>query len=393
MKIDPNILQQLAPTFGVEPLKKHPPLVALVNGKAALQAEGEIAEVLSEAGYSFSFNDQGYHNESQYADDDQAVYILNPNGGMVWVWAGEFVRGFNEPTKLRKWLIGDEKYPEGKGKTFIETYSKAVGAGPKIPKNRMATGGEEIPYEPPTGPVPDRSAVAPANSEVDKIISIAKKKAGIGRRLPADDIIDLYKKAKELGGAEREKLISFIKTLKSSTDTKPLNERHIKKSSLAKLIKEIVKGILKSGHINEESGTCAAGPVSGPTDIVKRWTVKEKVKDDEQLDEMTTTSGGGGSSAGSPGYNIPGAFTMQMKGKDHIEVLGYKMTPAGEKEYSRKGDRLLEGKVACKLGIHKWGPERTSSAMFFNGQMQTSPVDYQKCVNCGKIKIINNHQR
>ena len=56
---------------------------------------------------------------------------------------------------------------------------------------------------------------------------------------------------------------------------------------------------------------------------------------------MTTTSGGGGSSAGTPGYNIPGAFSNRMNNKKHIEVLGYKMTPAGEKEFNRPGDKKI----------------------------------------------------
>jgi hypothetical protein len=67
------------------------------------------------------------------------------------------------------------------------------------------------------------------------------------------------------------------------------------------------------------------------------------IEQEAALDEMTTTSGGGGSSAGTTGYNIPGAFGRKMSHrKDHIEVLGYKMTPEGEKEYKRPADKLYE---------------------------------------------------
>jgi hypothetical protein len=93
--------------------------------------------------------------------------------------------------------------------------------------------------------------------------------------------------------------------------------------------------------------TSAVSPVTGPNAFgkKKKWTEKfqGKQEKEEALDEMTTTSGGGGSSPGSPGYNIPGAFGRKMSNrKGHIEVLGYKMTPEGEKEYKREGDKLYE---------------------------------------------------
>ena len=84
----------------------------------------------------------------------------------------------------------------------------------------------------------------------------------------------------------------------------------------------------------------------------KSWTVPFKGQhEDEQIDEMTTTSGGGGSSPGTPGYQVPGAFGRKMQNrKGHIEVLGYKMTPQGEKEYNKSGDKLYE---AIKASIKK----------------------------------------
>ena len=101
------------------------------------------------------------------------------------------------------------------------------------------------------------------------------------------------------------------------------------------------------------------GPVTEPS-----------IEQEETLDEMTTTSGGGGSSAGTPGYNIPGAFGRKMsRRKEHIEVLGYKMTPEGEKEYKRPADKLYE---AIKSQVKKLMGE----------DLVPKPVG--KCPHCGK---------
>ena len=93
--------------------------------------------------------------------------------------------------------------------------------------------------------------------------------------------------------------------------------------------------------------TSAVSPVTGPNAFgkKKKWTEKfqGKQENEESLDEMTTTSGGGGSSPGTSGYSTPGAFGRKMSNrKGHIEVLGYKMTPEGEKEYKRPADKLYE---------------------------------------------------
>lgn len=95
------------------------------------------------------------------------------------------------------------------------------------------------------------------------------------------------------------------------------------------------------------------------------------IEQEETLDEMTTTSGGGGSSAGTPGYQVPGAFGRKMQNrKGHIEVLGYKMTPQGEKEYNRSGDKLYE---AIKASIKKMIRESI-----------VQKPEGGKCPNCGK---------
>lgn len=101
----------------------------------------------------------------------------------------------------------------------------------------------------------------------------------------------------------------------------------------------------------------------------KSWTVPFKGRD--ELAEMTTTSGGGGSSAGTPGYQVPGAFGRKMQNrKGHIEVLGYKMTPQGEKEYNKSGDKLYE---AIKANIKKMIRENI-----------VQKPEGGKCPHCGK---------
>lgn len=104
----------------------------------------------------------------------------------------------------------------------------------------------------------------------------------------------------------------------------------IKRSHLNKLIQEIVRRVvkeIKEGKLKEMTTTAAASPVTGPNAFKKKT-------EEETIDEMTTTSA-------VSGYNIPGAFTNKMNRKDRIEVLGYKMTPEGTKEYNRPGDRKL----------------------------------------------------
>lgn len=104
----------------------------------------------------------------------------------------------------------------------------------------------------------------------------------------------------------------------------------IKRSHLNKLIQEIVRRVVKEmseNKVREISTASSAGPVTGPQSFVKK-------NDEEPIEEMTTTSA-------VSGYNIPGAFTNKMNRKDRIEVLGYKMTPEGNTEYNRPGDKKL----------------------------------------------------
>ena len=81
------------------------------------------------------------------------------------------------------------------------------------------------------------------------------------------------------------------------------------------------------------------------TELQEKNQSTKKIDPHHPLKEMTTTSGGGGSSAGTPGYNIPGAFSGDdlEKCKKHIEVLGYTLTSQGKAEMKRAGDSLYEG--------------------------------------------------
>jgi DNA-directed RNA polymerase subunit M/transcription elongation factor TFIIS len=120
------------------------------------------------------------------------------------------------------------------------------------------------------------------------------------------------------------------------------------------------------------------------------WTIPRKDKteeSDETLDEMTTTSGGGGSSAGTPGYNIPGAFGRKMTNrKKHIEVLGYKMTPEGEKEYEKPADKLYEAiKRSIKQKLQEasgLGADFDRAQRAYDAQMPPESDDLQ-CPQCG----------
>lgn len=110
------------------------------------------------------------------------------------------------------------------------------------------------------------------------------------------------------------------------------SDKSIRKSDLVMLIQEITRRIVNEidkKKLKELTATPAASPVTGPTPFKNK-------NGDDTIDEMTTTSA-------VSVYNTPRAFTNTntMNRKGRIEVLGYKMTPDGEKEYNRPGDRKL----------------------------------------------------
>ena len=107
------------------------------------------------------------------------------------------------------------------------------------------------------------------------------------------------------------------------------------------------------------------------------------------LEEMTTTSGGGGSSAGTPGYQIPGAWAggSLEKNKKHIEVLGYTLTDAGKKEMKRAGDNLYEGVQSEASGL---GRDFDRAQAQYDAQLP--PEDNgEDGIECPKCKAHSGH--
>ena len=128
-----------------------------------------------------------------------------------------------------------------------------------------------------------------------------------------------------------------------------------------------------------ERWCCSVGMLNGQPAILSVTTTPGRLnllvgnEAYPQLKEMTTTSGGGGSSAGTPGYQIPGAWAggSLEKNKKHIEVLGYKLTPAGKREMKRAGDNLYEGVEKGKKECQNCG--------------SLIDIDKPRCLKCGFI--------
>lgn len=262
MKVDPDVLQKIFSTFGVTPLQSIKGANKIITSKVSQPVSGIAAVVLGNAGFTFSFDDNSYKNESSYANDEQSIFAIpHPQHGTVylWVWGGVMARLLLGDDKLVKWLAGDNKYPNGKVNDFMSTYLNMSGQKESMfDKNKS----NEDPAdsidneESPEGPVPDRSDVGKPLSKADQIIQGLLRKAKIKPgtklskqppiRLPADDIIDLYHKAKEIQINDpdgSQKLMSFIKTIR------PLEENIIKKVQFKTLISEIVNEIVK--EVNE----------------------------------------------------------------------------------------------------------------------------------------------
>jgi len=295
MKIDLNVLKQIAQTYGVAPVQMIPGAAHLIQNKQSSQADDEGHQVLTSNGYTFNPADSAYHSESQFEDSDQMIYALpeTPKGPVyLWVWAGQLARILPGTDKLKKWIEGDFKYPDGKVNKFIETYMEMTGqsqgspkpvskgaAKAEEPEDRMTGPEPEIDDDPISGPVPDRSNVGEppnqADAIIDKIMRGAKIKPGTKLSqqapiyLPADEIIDLYHKAKDMAKddpSSGKKLLDFIKTLKP----KPFTET-IKKSQLETLIREIVRGIVKEGW--QDSYVPGRDPIGGygKSDPNEKW--------------------------------------------------------------------------------------------------------------------------
>jgi len=263
MKIDPNVLQQLGKSFGVSPAG------AIGNIQGVIQqcekAPSKYEPVLT--GNDYQWDD----NANAYVKGDQKIYFYPEKGLFLWLWADSLTRLLKGTEMLTKWVQGNEKYPEGKANKFMETYLQMTGqqgaapAAKKAPVNRMDLEEPEPDDDPISGPVPDRSGVAQPPSEADAIIKKIEAGAGIkpGTKLsqqapiylPANKIIDLYQQTKEMAKTDPEgskKLLDFIKTIKPH----PLKtETVVKKSSLERLIQEIVRGVV--GEMGKKKSSTA----------------------------------------------------------------------------------------------------------------------------------------
>jgi hypothetical protein len=430
MIIDLNILKRLGKRFGVFPISVGPPPL-----QAALQ-KPEIVFIKAPAGVEPAITGGGYQWDDElngYRFGNNQKLFLAPDGTTIWIFKDVLFRGLSLDS-VQKWTSGDAEYPMGKANAFFIVYGKLTGqdlgegetAGDNVPDGETASdeggGGlamaepegtpfskqdiqamlkgdfsvagatpkqsmdTAIPSGPPAAP-PDRSKVGQPlppeqGSEAEKIIKTLYKKAKINPssklskqnpiRLDSDAIIDLYQRAKQMAPEEGEKLIAFLK----SGAVLPLEEGKIAKYQLEGLMEAIVGGIVSEIDKAKQKAK------------EKKSKVKNPTEQDETLDEMTTTSGGGGSSAGTPGYNIPGAFSgRKMRDrKGHIEVLGYKMTPEGEKEYNREGDKLYE---AIKKEVEKvvaeasgLGADFDRAQRAYDNQMPKEEPEIE-CPECG----------
>ena len=420
MIVDPKLLKRLSKRFGIAPLSQVDPKLqqVLQSGEHFIKAPAGFEPLITGGGYEWDDSINGYRLGA-----NQKIFLL-PNGAAVWVFKDVLVRLLT-PDGLQKWVSADAEYPMGKANAFLKIYGyltgqdlgenetagdnvqggetlpdegggtavaddeggyfskediqamlqgdySVAGGGPKhsmqtsipqAPVDRMSGGEEEPMEEPPSGPVPDRSGVKPiaGTSEAEKIIAALFKQHGINPkaklskqnpiRIDSDAILDLYQKSKTMPPEEGEKIIAFLK----SGAVKPLEEGKISKATLAVLIEHIVSGIVKE---------------------IENAKAKAKAKKQKELEEMTTTSGGGGSSAGTPGYSIPGAFKgSDNKKKDHIEVLGYKLTPQGKQELDRSPDKLYEG-----MGL---GPDFDRAQRAYDNQMPPEDPGEIECPDCG----------
>jgi hypothetical protein len=261
------------------------------------------------------------------------------------------------------------------------------------------------PSAPLKGGMPDRTKIGlptPVGSKADQIIRAIYRKAHVDPnskmskqnpiRIDSDEIIDIYNTAKTLPPEEKEKVIAFLK----SGIVLPMKEGKIYRSQILSLVERIVEGVVKEVETaktkiqekkrwtvkleKEQSGASAAGPVNG----------KKDSDQEKPLEEMTTTSGGGGSSAGTPGYNIPGAWAggSLEKNKKHIEVLGYTLTPTGKKDMERAGDNLYENTEKtkkCQNCGETMGADKTRcpKCKFLNGDV---PNEKEKELKYGALQ-------
>lgn len=234
MKIDPKVLQQLAPTYGVSP-----------QSPAGLQKVLSLSEK-APANYEPILSGNGYEwsdEKNSYVLGDQKIYFFPPKKLFIWIWGDSLIRLLQGSEQLIKWVQGGDKYPEGKANSFMGIYKNMTGqsdaggiatAEPDEDPDR-SIGGGDIKFSGTGG----RGEYEPKPIDpTDQLITKLTKQAGPGKRLPSDVMIDVGQKAKKENNA---KLLAFLKTIR------PMNENTIKRSQLNALVREIVKGVIKEG--------------------------------------------------------------------------------------------------------------------------------------------------
>lgn len=268
------------------------------------RANTETEDFLESIGYQWDEKFKSYFKDRKI---QCVTYITNkvyPDG--VYLWFFENVCKVLHQIDLNVWLVNNVN-------NFIDEFWKLTGIIKPQPLSKD--------QDKPTAPSSNMGGISPSNknlnkttTDIDKII----KEIPPGSHMSSDEIINLYKKAKE---TQNTKLMDLVKTLKL--------KESIKKSELKKIIKEIVTGIFK-----EMTTTGAVSPVSTPKAFSKKSLKQED--EEEKLDEMTTTGD-------VSGYNIPSAFSRKggsKRGVDGSSKLGYDLTPIGKKEMERPGDKL-----------------------------------------------------
>jgi hypothetical protein len=327
MEINNKVLAQLAPTFEVFTFELKPGAKKVVESGKSTKAPMQYEPIILGGGYEWD------ESKNAYVMGEQEIYYFSMGNTFVWVWKHFLFRSFNNADSLKKWIYGNEKYPDGKGNAFILKYTELAGSDPEtepeaepeaVPSSVGTGTGERPSTQPEIGP-PKLDAQSILN-RFKKVHNIKIDNYLQGLRVSPDEVIDLYKQARALKNSGDEE--GYGKVMKVVKGLNLLQEGKITKSNLARLIREIVKGIIK---VKEQTTTAAVSPVTTPMAFKKKT-------EEEQIDEMTTTN------SGTPGYNIPGWVSRKGGSKKGVEgsaALGYELTPIGKKEMERPGDKLI----------------------------------------------------
>lgn len=227
MKIDLKVLQELAPTFGVAPIKLVKGAQQLIQSGQTSKAPDHLDGILSNANYEYSMIGNFYEIVGQ------KLYYYQPQDIFLWVLEDTLARVIsgNDGTALKKWVLGDEKYPHGKANKFLEVYGQMTGESAPTGDEWRGQGGGDIEVQGGGSRLGDYEPkqVDPTDALIAKLKKLAKN-----GNLPSDVMIDVGVKAKKDGN---QKLLQFLSTMK------PKNE--IKQSMLEDLIRNIVKTLVK----------------------------------------------------------------------------------------------------------------------------------------------------